>query len=470
MGRYKTLAGNTLIFGICNFTSKLLVFFMLPLYTAVLSKEQFGIADLITTTVGLLYPFLSLGISEGCMRYALDKSYDDRQVFSIGIKVLMAGFILLLLLSPFVKQINGLDTYYIYFIFLYITTVANSFLNFFGRGIQKVKVVGIAGVVCSFTAVGANLVFLLIFKWGIQGYLLSMIVAHVAACIVLVVGGNMYKYITLNTPKPIFKEIIQYSLPMVPNKLSWWTNHSANRYILASFCSVADVGLYSAAARMPAIIDTFRGIFIEAWQLSTITEYDKKDSTAFFQNIYQVYNVFMILLCSSLIIMSQLIGSILYSKTFYEAWIYTPLLLLGVFYGSLVAYYSPVYLAYKKTNKLFLFTLLGAVITIIMNFILIPLIGIYGAAISSVLSYFSIYITMEIDSRKYIKIQNRGWKYKISYIILTIQAFLISFGIIIPLGICSVGLFCLLIIICREELMRIVFITRTVLNKKVLIK
>lgn len=465
MGRYKTLASNTLIFGICNFTSKLLVFFMLPLYTAVLSREQFGVADLLTTTVGLMYPLLSLGISEGCMRFAIDKDYNNNEVFSIGVKVLLGGFVILLLISPFVKKIQGLGDYYLLFIILYITTVLNSFFNYFGRGIQKVKVVGIAGVVSSFTAVGANLLFLLVLNLGIQGYILSMIIAHIAACVVLVVGGRMYKYLTAITSKVVTKEIIQYSLPMVPNKLSWWTNHSANRYILISFCGVSDVGLYSAAARMPAIIDTFRGIFIEAWQLSMITEYDKKDSVMFFQNIYRAYNVFLILLCSALIIFSQLISSVLFSKEFYVAWKFTPMLVMGVFFGSLVSFYSPIYLAYKKTNKLFLFTLLGAAITLLSNFVLVPFIGVYGAAISSVVSYFLIYFTMEIDSKKYVHIRHDA-KFKMSYLLLLVLAVFVTFELIVPIGIISCLIVFFLVVLNWKELSEIITMFHKVVLKR----
>ena len=214
-------------------------------------------------------------------------------------------------------------------------------------------------------------------------------------------------------------------------------NANLCRYVLNYFCGVADVGIYSAASRMPAIIDTFRGIFIEAWQLSMITEFEKKDSNAFFNNIFRAYNVFMLLLTSCLIAFSKLLGSILYSKEFFIAWKYTPLLLLSVFFGSLVAFYSPIYLAHKKTNRLFISTLAGAIVTIICNLILVPLVGIQGAAIASVISYFCIYLFMAIDSRKYIVISSDKFVFKICYALLAAQAILVSYEVVNPLGVIS---------------------------------
>lgn len=435
--RYKELAGNTLIFAICNFTAKLLVFFMLPFYTAVLSKEEFGTADLITSTVSLLQPFLTIAIAEACMRFALDSAKDTKQVFAVGLKTILIGMAIIIIASPLLKKLPGLEGYMLLFIGLYVTTIMNSFLNYFGRGIQKVKIVGIAGVVSAFTAVVCNILLLFVFHCGIAGYLLSMIVAHLTASCVLFFGGKMAQYLSWDTPAPLTKEMIQYSLPLVPNKLSWWINHLSNRFILNHFCGVADVGLYSAAARMPSIIDTFRGIFIEAWQLSTITEYDKKDSETFFNNIFRVYSVFMLLLTSLLIAFSKLIGGVLYSKEFYQAWEFTPLLLLSVFFGSLVAFYSPMYLAHKKTNRLFVFTLVGAIITIISNLFLVPFLGVRGAAVSSVFSYFCIYLSMAIDSKKYIVINVNNLLLYVSYALLAIQATLVSFNVIRPMGLFS---------------------------------
>lgn len=467
MGKYKELAGNTLIFGICNFTSKLLVFFMLPVYTSVLSREEFGTSDLISSTVSLLAPILTIAISEACMRFALDKTRNVKQVFSIGVKILLLGCLLFLLLGPILNKFPGIKGHYELFALLFITTIINSFFNYFGRGTQKVKIVGIAGIVSAFTAVGCNLLFLLVFRWGVKGYLLSMIISHVTASITLLIGGRMWHYLSWDTPIPLIKEMTKYSVPLVPNKLSWWITHISNRYVLNHFCGVADVGIYSAASRMPAIIDTFRGIFIEAWQLSMITEYEKKDSDVFFNNIFRAYNVFMLLITTLLIQCSKTFGYILYAQEFRSAWQYAPLLLLSVFFGSLVAFYSPIYLAHKKTNRLFIFTLVGAILTIIFNFLLVPALGISGAAVASVISYFCIYLSMAIDSRKFIKLTSDSILFKISYLLLALQGFFISFSIISPLSIISCLLTISIIILNYKEIKwMFLSLIRVVLQKK----
>lgn len=467
MGRFKTLASNTLIFGICNFTSKLLVFFMLPFYTAVLSKEEFGTADLIVTIVGLLTPVLSISIAQGCMRFALDKTQKANQVFTFGVRVTIAGSLLLFISYPILVKISIIKSYVLIFQLLFISQVFQLFFSHFARGVNKVKLVGISGVVSSFVVVVLNIVLLFVFHFGVKGYLWSIIFSNFVAIAILFYGGGMYKYFTIENNSRLNKEIISYSLPLIPNSLSWWINHSANRLILNHFSGVADVGLYAAASKMPSIMDTFRNIFVQAWQLSTICEYDKQDSCSFFSYMYKGYNIFVIFLTSILIVFSQLLAGVLYSSVFFEAWIYTPFLLAGVMFGSLIAYYSPFYLAHKKTKILFYSTFAGAVITIVFNLFLIPLLGIKGAAITSLFSNLIIYLWLHIDINRINKNIGTNEKYYLSYSIIIIQAVLVSFCGVSPLSFFSLVCFVFLIVINNSDLLFFYrMITSAVVNNK----
>ena len=84
--RYKYLLKNTGLLTISNFASKVLVFLLVPLYTSVLSTEEYGIYDLIVSTVSLLYPLLTLNIVDAVMRFTMDKDVDKKQVAYIGIR------------------------------------------------------------------------------------------------------------------------------------------------------------------------------------------------------------------------------------------------------------------------------------------------------------------------------------------------------------------------------------------------
>ena len=466
MGRYKSLALNTAIFGICSFTSKLLVFLMLPFYTTVLSKEEFGTADLINTIVGLLAPVFSLSIAHGVMRFALDRGKDIEQVFTFGSKVSIGGIIFVCFCYPILICIPVIRDYLWIFLLLYITSIFHTLTGLFARGLNKMKYVGIAGVVSSLVVVLSNIILLFAFHCGVNGFLVSSIISNLVFIIILVVSCKMYKYVGGDNNKQLNKEMLAYSIPIIPNTLSWWIQHSANRYILSYYCGVGDVGLYSAASKMPTIIDTFRGVFVQAWQLSTITEYDKENSKMFFRNIYTLYNVFLIVSCSVLLIGSKLLASILYSVEFYEAWTFTPLLIVGILFSSLVAFYSPTYLAHKKTNKLFVSTALGAALTIVVNLMLVPRIGAIGSAVAVVISNIIIFLYIHIDSRKYMAVKLGNFRIYLSYLVITIQGFLITFAKMHPMGVMSMLLTIIVFLLNTNEIKYLIIELYNKIKKK----
>ena len=101
MDKYKRLFSNTLIFAVGTFGSKLLVFFLMPLYTHVLTDAEYGTSDLLQQSANLLVPLVSVGMASALIRFGLDKSYDKTSVFSTALMTAGCGFAIFLLLFLF---------------------------------------------------------------------------------------------------------------------------------------------------------------------------------------------------------------------------------------------------------------------------------------------------------------------------------------------------------------------------------
>src|SRR3712207_8183919 len=71
--RYKELLSDTLVIGLGNFTTKLIYFFLMPIYTMAMTASEFGEADLLNNLAALLLPVFTLSIAEGVFRFVLDK-------------------------------------------------------------------------------------------------------------------------------------------------------------------------------------------------------------------------------------------------------------------------------------------------------------------------------------------------------------------------------------------------------------
>ena len=108
MNRYKQLFSNTVILAIGTFSSKLLVFVLMPLYTRVLTQDQYGIVDLLVQTGNFLIPLVSVGITNAVMRFGMDGETDKRSVFTTGLAAILIGFGIFVLCAPLMNKLTDI--------------------------------------------------------------------------------------------------------------------------------------------------------------------------------------------------------------------------------------------------------------------------------------------------------------------------------------------------------------------------
>lgn len=424
---YKRLAKNTALLAIGSFASKLLGFFLIPFYTAVLTTAEYGVSDLIVTTTSLIYPFASVAISESIMRFSLDKTNDKKSIFSIGIYTILVGFAVILLFSPIIKR-SAIGEYYIFFLLYYITHAIYTISSYFTKGLDRVKEYSISGLISTATIISCNLLFLLYLKIGITGYLFSTIIGHFVAITYLFIRLRLYKYFIspFHIDKQLFRGMLKFSIPIIPNSVSWWIANSSDKYMLNYYADISQVGIYSMSYKIPTLITTIFSFFISAWQISSVEEFGSEESKTFFSNVYNKYVSINVLLASALISVSKIMCGFLYSKDFFTAWRYVPVLISANVFNSLGSFMGSVYTASKNTKMLSISTCIGAASNILMNFIMIPVIGAMGAAIATAASYIIIWLVRIVHSRKIIKFNIRHRRDIILYIILLFQVILAS--------------------------------------------
>ena len=329
MASYKKLGKNIISLTIGSFASKLLSFFFVPFYTSILSTKEYGTADLITTTVSLLFPFFSLIICESMMRFAQEKTEDKEQIFSIGMWVWGIGFIILLICSPLLLLISSLKSYWILVVLYYFAYSLNSNIGYFVRGIEKVVTYSIGGIINTFITVFLNILFLLYFKIGVLGYLLSFIIANIVAAFYMMISAKIYTYKYRKIDKQLLHRMLKYSLPMIPNSASWWISNSSDKYILTFFIGVAANGIYSVAYKIPTIISMLTSIFSTAWRLSAVEEFGTEESRKFYSDVFDMYITITLCASSGLMLINKPLAHFLYSKDFYQAWKFVPILLIS---------------------------------------------------------------------------------------------------------------------------------------------
>ena len=147
MNRGRKLVSDVLIFALSNFGSKVLVFLLVPLYTSTLTTEEYGIADLLTVTIHLLFPLLTVGITEATLRFLLDKDSKKEEILTISIAIIAISTLVVSLSLPLIVSIRpDLHHYGLFFLVMYVSSALNTCFSNYTRGIDKTKVFGVKGI------------------------------------------------------------------------------------------------------------------------------------------------------------------------------------------------------------------------------------------------------------------------------------------------------------------------------------
>ncbi len=427
-GKYSTLGKNTLLFAVSSFGTKIITFLLVPLYTSVLSTNDYGTIDLITAAVQLLIPILTLNIQDAVLRFSLDRSYRKEDVLKTSVHITLVGSFILFC-GILILQLTGICRLNIYYLaFLFAQYLLNSISNIFQMHLkanEKILVLTIGGIINILTVATLNVLLLLVCKLGVNGYMLANTLGLAIFDIYLLFSGEIYKSIHRgNIRLDLLKVMAIYSTPLIANSLAWWVNNASDRYILTAFCGVSENGVYSVAYKVPTILYTLTGIFYNAWSIAAITYFDKDDKDAFIGNIYSAYSCLAVLSCSFLILVNIPISSLLYSNDFFQAYKYVPFLTVGAVFNSLSLFEGCLFGAIKKTKVLSITTIVGAFVNTVLNFILIYFFGAIGAAIATMIGYLTSFIARTYIMHSIIKMKTDWGKHNICYSLLLFQSFL----------------------------------------------
>ncbi len=429
MSKSRYLAKNIGLLTISSFGTKLLSFFLLPLYTSILTTSDYGTFDLFHTSITLLIPLLTLGMSSSLLRFAMDTEADKKAVFSYGLKFFVVSTVVLffiLILNGFFSISTLMKQNSLLVFLMFLSLNLNGFVSAFTRGLEDIKAIALAGIICTAVTVGLNIFLLIFLHMGFRGYFISYIAGSFSQVLFLFFSTKLWKYISFaKIPQKLKKDMLSYAKPLVANDISWWVNNVSDRYIVTWLCGVGANGIYSVAYKIPSALTMFQNIFSQAWTLSAIKDYSSEDSAAYFSKIYSFYNFAMVSVCSVLIITTRFFAHILYAEEFYEAWQYVPFLLISVVFGALAGYVGAIFGAAKDTKVFAYSSLAGAVTNLVLNIVLIRLCGVIGAAIATLTSYCLIWFLRMFRVRKYVALKVNFFRDVFCYLLLLAQSVLL---------------------------------------------
>lgn len=406
MSKQSKLIKNSIILIAGKFCTQFITFLLLPLYTANLSTEEYGIVDLITTYIALLVPVITVQIEMALFRFLID-CRDDNKSKSIVISnaYFIVGLISILFVILGMLIINIFNiSYGYYLIIMVLVTIGSNILLQTARGIGDNTGYSLGCIITAVTNILLNIILLLYFKMGLYSVFISTIVSNLFCAIFLFIRNKVINFISFKLiSKKMSREMLSYSLPLVPNGIVWWIINTSDRTLISMIIGISANGIYSVSNKFSNIINSFYGIFNMSWTESVSLYIDDEDN--FLKDSFNVIFRLICSLCLLLISGMFIVFPILVESKFKSAYEYIPLLIISSIFSMLSASLSSIYVAKKKTKEIARTTILASILNIIINLLLIEKYGIYAAVISTLVAFLVVFILRYIDVQKYVNLK-----------------------------------------------------------------
>ena len=435
MDKYKRLVSNTLIFAVGTFSSKVLVFLLMPLYTRVLSTEEYGITNTIVDMGNLLIPLITLGIVNAIIRFGLEKNIRKSDVFSTGFFMILLGGVTLFCLQPVLVPIlsplmqlmemssEHVSQNLLLLVVFSFTSAMRSLCHQFVRARGMVRLYAVNGILSTALTILFNIIYLVVLRWGVVGYVLAIITADFLSTCFLFFCADLQKFLRFRgMDLGVSRSMLWYALPLIPNTIFWWIINLSDRLMIAAFMGQSYNGLYVAAYKIPNVIILLAGIFSDAWQMSAFTEMQGRNK--FFTKVFNTYSSLLFMAASGVILFCRVMIRILVSDAYYECWKYVPILVVTTTFTCMVDFMGSIYMTEKKSLRSMVTTAIGAGANIFLNLQLIPTYGVNGAAMASLASYFLVFFIRVLDTRKYVQIRFRWLQLCVNFILVMGECYL----------------------------------------------
>ena len=424
MSKKKDLMKNTIIIFCGKVCTQLISFFLLPLYTGYLATKDYGIVDLITTYVTLLVPIITLELEMSIFRYLVDsrgKEKETKKLMSNNFGVLLIALLIFSILYVIVTSFWKFNFRWLILIDIIICTFSGNFLQI-SRGMGRTLDYSISCLITGALTIVSNILLIAVFKLGAFGMITSMALANGVGALYLFIRLKLYKLINFKLmDKKLIKEMYQYSIPLVPNGISWWIVNVSDRTIISYVLGTAANGLYAVSNKFPTILSSLLGVFNLSWSESAALHINSPDRDEFFSDISNTVTKLFTSLGVGMIACMPFIFPLLINSKYNGAFNQIPILVLGAVFNVVVCLYSAVYIAKKMTKQVATVSIIGAIINITINVLFIKYIGLYAASISTAISYFVMMVYRHIDLKKYVNI-----KYESGLIVKTFLIFTFS--------------------------------------------
>lgn len=409
MNQKKQLLKNTVIIAIGKLSTQIVSFLLLRLYTSKLTTAEYGTYDFLVTLSTFLLPIITMLMEESMFRFLIDAEdlKSKKRVITATIAYTTVGTIIFTLIAGIAMGMMQYE-YAIVFLLFIISNILIGLSNALARGTGKIKLYSFSNFILGASTIALNIIFIVGFKWGVNGLLWSNTVANSITAIVVLIKLHLPQFISKkDLDKKTMSEMLRYSIPLVPNNLSWIIISLSDRLMLTWMIGANANGLYSIANKFPNIIYTFYGFFSTAWKESAARILKEENKVEYYNSIYKDIKFFLKAIVLGLIAIMPFAFPLLVDSSYNEAYIYIPALVISIYYTNMSNFYGGIFTAYKNTKIMGSTTVVAAIMNVVLNLVFIPRFGIWAATLSTLISNVIVFAYRRYRLKEYIRLNEK---------------------------------------------------------------
>lgn len=420
--RNKRLFRNLFVIGVGTVISKVTQYVVLAFCTYWMTTGEYGIADLCASTSALLVPIVTIDIAQAAFRFS--KNDNRSGLITFGMLISFLGPSLCFLLLPLSHLFPRVGEYWAAISFLVLMESLYGVLKEYTRGNERSKTYVAGGIINAAVQVVACLLFVYVFKMGVEGYIFALVAGYFFEIVFLFFALRVFSMLRFSSiSKSEVKEYLKFSLPLMPNTLMWWIISVSDRYFILFMIGDSATGIYSVAAKIPALVSIVSTLFFKAWEISAISEKSSSDRGRYSSDMFERISLLVALSISALFVLLRALLKIMVSSEFFESWQFATVLIAAAGYASCQSFVGTTYTVEKDSIGCLKTTCFTAVVNILLNLLMIHLFGIMGAAVATLISYILVLVYRLVDTRKYVALSVNWVRFSATFAIITIESF-----------------------------------------------
>lgn len=456
MASQKTnLAKNTIFLSVGTFLNKGLMFVLVPFFSRWLSTEEYGTFDLFTTYVSLLIPLITLASSNAVFRLSQDADDDNGKGFYIsnGAFIILVNTAIATALLFLWKSITGFD-HFVPFLILLVSEVLDNYFQGYLRAIKKLSIYAISKSVGTVLISIFVTVLVYFMNLGLDGILYGYAFGYLITDVLVAIFTNYKKYFSIQKfSLKGTKELIGYSYALIPNDISWWVINVSDRTIINIFLGATANGVYAIAYKIPNICSAVFSMFNISWQETATEMIGNSERNSYFRSIYVKMVEILLSICGGMLCCNFILFDVIFDSKYSDARFYAPILVSAIIFSSLSQYFGGIQISLKRPKENGATTVVGAVVNLIVHIALVSLIGLYAAAISTMVSNIVVMVMRKYKLKDTVKVSLKKIDYV--YIIFYLYFFAVCY-IKVPLAVSLVNLIaaCVLFVVINMDFMQ----------------